>query len=126
MQKIKVFIVSLTILVLAATAFEGICGAAQVAWVNESKGRVHINGGENDGYVLGAVVCFFVSSGKNLACGIVQSTSASKAVVKVEKRWAKRIRKGTEAILYVEKEDKENGEEKGEKEDKEEMKEKKD
>jgi UPF0716 family protein affecting phage T7 exclusion len=126
MQKIRIFVVSLTILVLAATSLEGISAAAQVAWVNESKGRVHINGGENDGYVLGAVVCFFVSGGKNLACGIVQSTSAAKAVVKVEKRWAKRITKGTEAILYVEKERKEDTEEKGEKEDKEEMNEKKD
>jgi hypothetical protein len=120
MQKIKALIVALTILVLASTSFEGITTAAQVAWVNESKGRVHINGGENDGYILGAVVCFFVSSGKNLACGIVQSTSASEAVVKVEKRWAKQLKKGTEAILYVE----EDQEEK--KEDQEEGKENKD
>lgn len=126
MQKIKVFMVSLTILALATTSLEGISAAAQVAWVNESKGRVHINGGANDGYVLGAIVCFFISSGQNLACGIVQSTSASKAVVKVEKRWAKRIRKGTEAMLYVEKEEKEAGEEKVEKKEKEEMKENKD
>jgi UPF0716 family protein affecting phage T7 exclusion len=107
MHKIKVFLVALTIFLLAATSFRGIAMAAQVAWVNESKGRVHINGGENDGYILGAIVCFFISSGKELACGIVQSTSASKAVVKIEKNRAKKIKKGTEAMLYVEEEDKE-------------------
>jgi len=99
MRKIKVFLVSLTILVLAATSFEGIAMAAQVAWVNESSGRVHINGGKNDGYELGAIVCFFISSREELVCGIVKSTSNSEAVVKVEKRWGKKILKGKEAMI---------------------------
>ena len=47
---------------LSEASFEGIAMAAQVAWVNESSGRVHINGGKNDGYELGAIVCFFISS----------------------------------------------------------------
>ena len=113
MARIKTFLVTLTIIVLAATSFKGIAMAAQVAWVNESKGRVHINGGVGDGFILGATVCFFISSGEELVCGTVQSAEASKAVVKVSKRVAKKMKKGTEAMLYVE-------------EDKEEMKEKED
>ena len=123
MRKIKVFLVSLTILVLAATAVKGIAMAAQVAWVNESSGRVHINGGKNDGYELGAIVCFFISSREELVCGIVKSTSNSEAVVKVEKRWGKKILKGTEAMLYVEEEEKEEMKENENKEDKEKMEE---
>lgn len=123
MRKIKVFLVSLTILVLAATSFEGIALAAQVAWVNESSGRVHINGGKNDGYELGTIVCFFISSREELVCGIVQSTSGSKAVVKVEKRWGKKILKGTEAMLYVEEQEKEEMKENENKEDKAKMEE---
>ena len=105
MGKVKIVIVCLTVLLLAAIILRGIATAAQVAWVNESKGRVHINGGVDDGYVAGAIVCFFISAGENLACGIVQSASDHEAVVKIEKRWAKKILKGAEAILYVEEED---------------------
>ena len=109
MNKLKVFLVTLTIIVLASICFTGMTMAAQVSWVNESKGRVHINGGVDDGYIVGATVCFIVDfeSGEKLACGTVQSAEASNAVVKVDKNSAKRMRKGTEAMLYVEKQDKE-------------------
>jgi len=121
MKKITVFLVTLTIIVFVATSFKGMATAAQVSWVNESKGRVHINGGVDDGFILGATVCFIISSGEKLVCGTVQSAEASEAVVTVNKNVAKRMRKGTEAMLYVEKQDKEEMEEK---EDKENMKEK--
>ena len=107
MKKINVFLVTLTIIILAAICFTGITTAAQVSWVNESKGRVHINGGVDDGFIVGATVCFIISSGEKLVCGTVQSAEASKALVTVNKNAAKRMRKGTEAMLYVEKEDKE-------------------
>jgi hypothetical protein len=109
MNKLKVFLVTLTIIVLAAICFTGMTMAAQVSWVNESKGRVHINGGVDDGFIVGASVCFIVDfeSGEKLVCGTVQSAEASKAVVKVDKNGAKRMKKGTEAMLYVEKDDKE-------------------
>ena len=107
MNKLKVFLVTLTIIVLAVICFTGMTMAAQVSWVNESKGRVHINGGVDDGFIAGATVCFIISSGEKLVCGTVQSAEASKAVVKVDKNSAKRMRKGTEAMLYVEKDDKE-------------------
>ena len=121
MKKIKVFLVTLTIIVFAATSFEGMATAAQVSWVSKGKQRVHINGGVDDGFILGATVCFIISSGETLVCGTVQSAEASKAVVKVNRHASKRIRKGMEAMLYVEEQDKEEMEEK---EDKENMKEK--
>ena len=107
MNKIKVFFVTQIIIVFAAICFTGMAVAAQISWVNESKGRVHINGGVDDGFIAGATVCFIISSGEKLVCGTVQSAEASKAVVKVDKNSAKRMRKGTEAMLYVEKDDKE-------------------
>ena len=41
MKKIKIFLISLTIFVLAATSFKSFAMATQVTWINESKGRVH-------------------------------------------------------------------------------------
>jgi len=120
MKKITVFFVTLIIIVFAVTFFKSIATAAQVTWLNESKGRIHINGGVDDGFILGATVCFIISSDEKLVCGTVQSAEASKAVVKVKKNVAKRMRKGTEAMLYVEKQDKE---EIKENQDKENMKE---
>ena len=105
MNKLKLFLVTLTIILFTAVCFADMAVAAQVSWVNESKGRVHINGGVDDGFVAGATVCFMISSGETLVCGTVQSAEASNAVVKVDKNSAKRMRKGTEALLYVEKQD---------------------
>ena len=72
-----------------------------------------INGGVNDGLAPGGIVCFDISSAEKLTCGIVQSASSSKAVVKIEKRWAKKMKKGTQAmpLLYVEMKEKEDKEE---------------
>jgi len=120
MKKITVFFVTLTIIVFVVTFFKSMATAAQVTYLNESKGRVHINGGVDDGFILGATVCFIISSDEKLVCGTVQSAEASNAVVKVKKNAAKRMRKGTEAMLYVEKQDKE---EVKENQDKENMKE---
>lgn len=107
MKKINVFLVTITIIVLTTICFTGMAISAQISWVNESKGRVHINGGVDEGFVVGATVCFIISSGEKLVCGTVQSAEASEAVVKVDKNSAKRMKKGTEALLYVEKQDKE-------------------
>jgi len=110
MNKIKLFLFAMAIIVIASTSFIGIAMAAQVAWINESKGRVHINGGVNNGFIPGATVCFFVSSasyGDEFVCGSVVSAEASKAVVKVQKSRAKKMKKGTEAMLLVKKEAKE-------------------
>jgi hypothetical protein len=120
MNKLKVFLVTQIIIVFAAICFTGMAMAAQISWVNESKGRVHINGGVDDGFIVGATVCFIISSGEKLVCGTVQSAEASKAVVKVDKNSAKRMKKGTEAMLYVEKQDKEEIKENQDKENMEE------
>ena len=116
MNKRKLFLVTQIIIVFVTICFTGMAMAAQVSWVNESKGRVHINGGVDDGFIVGATVCFIISSGETLACGTVQSAEASKAVVKVDKNSAKRMKKGTEALLYVEKQDTEEIQETPEKE----------
>ena len=121
MQKVTVFIVSSILVALAAAFFGGAAMAAQVTWVNKNKARVHINGGANDGYVLGTIVCFYISTRDMLTCGIVESASDSEAIVKVEKRWGKKILKGTEAILP---EDEKAIKEKEDLPDNEEMKEK--
>ncbi len=107
MKKIKVFFISATIFVLAATSFNSLVLAAQITAINESKGRIHINGSVDEGFIPGATVCFFISSGEKVFCGTVQSTSGSKAVVKVNKREAKKMKKGLEAILVVKKDDQE-------------------
>ena len=110
MRNIKVSIVTLTIILLAANSFQGVAMAAQVSGINKSKGRIHINGGVNDGFIPGATVCFIVSSasyGDEFVCGSVVSAEASKAVVKVQKSRARKMKMGTEAMLHVEKEAKE-------------------
>ena len=110
MNKIKLFLFAMAIILIVSTSFMGIAMAAQVTGINKSEGRIHINGGVNDGFILGATVCFFVSSasyGDEFVCGSVVSAEASKAVVKVQKSRAKKMKMGTEAMLHVEKEAKE-------------------
>jgi hypothetical protein len=110
MQKIKIFLITLIIIILATTSFKSIAMAAQVIGINKSKGRIHIDGGVNDGFMPGTTVCFFVSSvayGNELVCGSVVSAEASMATVKVSKSRAKKMKMGTEAMLHVKKEAKE-------------------
>jgi len=129
MRNIKVSFVTLTIILLAANSFQGVAMAAQVSGINKSKGRIHINGGVNDGFIPGATVCFFMSSvayGDEYVCGTVVSAEASKAVVKVPKSRAKKMKMGTEAILRGEKESKKEEVENKVKEETKEKKEKKD
>ena len=119
MQKIKIFLVTLIIIILAAISFKSIAIAAQVTGVNKSKSRIHINGGVNDGFIPGATVCFPMSSvayGNELVCGSVVSAEASTAVIKVPKNRAKKMKMGTEAMLHVKKEAKEEVEEKAKEE----------
>jgi ribosomal protein L35AE/L33A len=107
MQKINVFLISATIFVLAATSFASLVSAAQITAINESKGRIHINGSVDEGFIPGATVCFFISSGEKVFCGTIQSTSGIRAVVKVSKKEAKKMRKGLEAVLIVKKDEQE-------------------
>jgi len=117
MKKIKIFFITLIVIILAAISFKSIAIAAQVTRVNKSKARIHINGGVNDGFIPGATVCFPMSSvayGNELVCGTVVSAEASTAVVKVPKNRAKKMKTGTEAMLHDKKEAKEETKEKKE------------
>ena len=107
MQKIKVLLVTLAILVIAATFFQSFSMAAQVTRIHSSRKYIFINGNIADGYVMGARVCFYSSSGVEITCGIIEQASESFARVRVDNRIAKQIRYGMEAKLSVEAESKE-------------------
>jgi len=108
MKKTKLFLVALTIIVLATNSFKNICRAAQVTKINESKGQISINEGKDAGFIFGAKVCFFSPSGKELVCGKVLRTTASSAIVRIKnRRETKKIDIGTKAMLYVEEESEE-------------------
>ena len=108
MNKIKGLLFALTIIVIVFTVFTDIAFSARAYQVNKWKGLVHIDGGEDEGYILGAKVCFMSCSGEELICGTVVKTSPSEAAVKVDNR-ATKMRKicQNEALLYVEEEENE-------------------
>jgi len=107
MKKINVSIVTLAIIVIAATSFNAIAQTAQVIRVSKNKGRIVIDGNKNGGFVMGATVCVYSTSGEEITCGKIQQTSESYATVKINKRKAKQIRNGMEARLSAEITDKE-------------------
>jgi hypothetical protein len=107
MQKIKVLLAALAIMVIAATFFESISMAAEVTRIHSSRKYIFINGTIADGFVIGARVCFYSSSGEEITCGTIEQASESFAKVRVNNRVAKQIRYGMEARLSVEKDSKE-------------------
>ncbi len=109
MQKFKVLLVALSIIIIVATFFQTISMAAQVTRIHSSRKYIFINGSIADGFVMGAKVCFFSSpdSDEEITCGRIEQVSESFAKVRVNNRIAKQIRYGMEARLSVEKESKE-------------------
>jgi len=107
MQRIKTILIVLAIVVASATSFKCDVQAAEVTRINENRGLIVINGNKADGFVMGAKVCFYSSSGEEITCGRVRQTSESYVTVKVNNRKAKQIRNGMEAQL----EDDEKGQE---------------
>ncbi len=108
MKKIKLFLVALTIVVLATPFFKDICRAAEVTKINEPKGQISINEGKDAGFIFDAKVCFSSSSSEELICGKVLRTTASYAIVKIKnRRETKKIKIGAEAVLCVGNEDEE-------------------
>ena len=99
MQKIKVLIVTLAMIVIAATFFESISMAAQVTRIHSSRKYIYIDGSIAKGFVMGARVCFYSSSGEEITCGPIEQASESFARVRVDNRIAKQIRYGMEARL---------------------------
>lgn len=108
MQKIKVLLLALAFMVIAATFFESISMAAEVTRIHSSRKYIFINGSIADGFVMGARVCFYSSSGEEITCGRIEQASESFAKVRVDNRIAKQIKYGMEARLSVEKESKED------------------
>ncbi len=108
MQKIKVLLLALAFMVIAATFFESISMAAEVTRIHSSRKYIFINGSIADGFVMGARVCFYSSSGEEITCGRIEQASESFAKVRVDNRIAKKINYGMEARLSVENESKED------------------
>ena len=107
MQKVKVILVILVIIVIEATSFNHSVQAAQVTRINMNKGLIVIDGNKDDGFIMGATVCFYSASGEEITCGRIQQTSESYATVKVNNIDSKRIKYGMEAKILVEKSDEE-------------------
>jgi hypothetical protein len=99
MPRITTILIALAIVVVSATSFKCIAQAAQVTRINKSRGLIVINGNKDDGFVMGATVCFYSTSGEEITCGRIQQTSESYATVKINNRKAKQIRFGMKAIL---------------------------
>ena len=103
MQKIKGLLLALAMMVIAATFFESISMAAQVTRIHSSRKYIYIDGSMADGFVMGARVCFYSSSGEEITCGPIDQASESFARVRIGNRIAKQIRYGMEARLSDEK-----------------------
>ena len=107
MQKTKVLLFTMAMIVISATFFENISIAAQVTRINANKGYIFIDGSIADGFVMGAKVCFYSSSNEEVTCGRIEQASESFARVKVNNRIAKQIRYGMAARLSVKEDTKE-------------------
>ena len=107
MKKMKVLLFSLVIVVITLTFFQNIAAAAQVTRINQNKGYIFINGSVAEGFVMGAKVCFFTSSGEQITCGRIEQTSENFARVKISNRIAYKIHYGMTAKLSVKKDTKE-------------------
>ena len=99
MKKINVALVTLAIIMIGATYFNVMAQAAQVTRINKNRGLIVIDGNKDGGFVMGATVCFYSTSGEEIACGRIQQTSESYSTVKINNRQARQIRFGMEAIL---------------------------
>jgi hypothetical protein len=102
MHKITTFLVALVIILIVLTSLYGIVTAAQVQGFHKNQRFVYINGGTKDGFVMGAAVCIYTSSGKKITCGQVHKTSESKAMVGINREKAIYIKDGMEARLFDE------------------------
>ena len=107
MKTMKVLLYSLAIVVIALTSFQNIAAAAQVTRINQNKGFIFIDGTIAEGFVMGANVCFYTSSGEKITCGRIEQASENFARVKISNRIAYKIHYGMTAKLSVKKDTKE-------------------
>jgi L-asparagine transporter-like permease len=104
----KRIIISAGVALAVLIALGGITLSAQqkakVVNVNKHKGFVYIDQGIDAGFVMGAAVCIYSHSGKQIACGRVRETKKSgHAMVRVEKEKSHHIEDGMTAKLKVKK-----------------------
>jgi len=101
MQKMNVFLITMAITMIAVIFFQSISMAAEVTRIHSSRKYIFINGSIDDGFVVGAKVCFYSSpdSDEEITCGPIEQASESFARVRVDNRIAKQIRYGMEARL---------------------------
>ncbi|MCG6972571.1 MAG: hypothetical protein LJE66_05450 [Desulfobacterales bacterium] len=107
MKTMKVLLYSLAIVVIALTSFQSIAAAAQVTRINQNKGFIFIDGTIAEGFVMGANVCFYTSSGEKITCGRIEQASENFARVKISNRIAYKIHYGMTAELPVKNDSKE-------------------
>ena len=107
MQKRRLYLISLLVMILAAVSFGSVSFAAEVTRMNTHKGHIYINEGVDAGFVMGAEVCFFSSSGEEIVCGKVRRATDAYAMVEVNNRKAKKIKNGMQAELSDHKTEKE-------------------
>lgn len=102
MPKRNLFLLVLAGMLIAAAGFPHAAAAAEVTKVNRSRGHVYIDQGKNAGFVFGAEVCFYSESGEKVTCGVVRQASESYAMVKVNNRASKAVKRGDKARLSAE------------------------
>jgi len=107
MKKIKIFLLTLSVMMIATTLYKSFAIAAQVTRVNANRGLIVIDGTKDEGFVMGAIVCFYSASDEKITCGSVQQTSESYSTVKINNRDAKQIKLGMEAKIPAESSEKE-------------------
>jgi hypothetical protein len=96
--------IALAILITLGGITVGAQQTAKVVNVNKHKGFVYIDQGIDAGFVMGAAVCIYSRSGKQIACGRVRETMKSRhAMVMVDKEKSHPIEDGMIAKLKVEK-----------------------
>jgi hypothetical protein len=96
--------IALTVLIVLGGIAASAQQKAKVVNVNRHKGFVYIDQGIDAGFVMGAAVCIYSHSRKQIACGRVRETMKSgHAMVKVDKEKSHNIEDGMIAKLKVEK-----------------------
>ena len=122
MYRIKAILIMLAMIVEVVAFFTGTAFSARPYKMDKWKGHVFIDGGEDEGLMLGTTVSFFSCSGNGLICGTVLKTSPSEAMVKVDNTATKMRDICGEAIRYAREEGREDKKEMIENEEKEDRK----
>jgi len=105
MKRMTKLLILLTVTAIIGFSFGDVSFAARVTRIHTNKGHIYIDKGKDAGFVMGAKVCFYTSSGELITCGKVRKTTNSYSMVEVDNRKAKKINYGTEVTLGEKEED---------------------